>query len=557
MLAAVLSGAAGWLQARTGWQASVAAFLAGAAAVLGQAPFFAWPVFGAAILVLLLLLDGPQPGLRRGVAGRVPALRAAAWRGFAFGFGYFLAGMSWVGNAFLVDAERFAALMPVAVTALPAGLALFWAAGGAIYRLIEPGGPGRVLVFAGVFGLVEVARGHWFTGLPWNLPAYIWRPDGWVAQSGSLIGAYGVSALTLLVLAAPLALLPARSGSAEPAAAGRGRGLLVAGLAAGLAVAALGFGAVRLAGAGAVGSGAGPGAPLIAAGQAGFSQREVWDPANRQRIVDSYMELLADPAIRDADVVVWPEGALPALLLEEPQITDRIDALLGDRHLVMGILRRDTLPEPDGAVRTVYYNSVGAIGRRTGALSLDALYDKHHLVPFGEYLPLQPLFGALGLESLVSIGSGFEPGPAPGLLQVPGLPPADARVCYEIIFPSYNDFSNATAGWMLNVSVDAWYGDGLGPEQHYSQARWRAIETGLPVIRAASGGWSGIIDPYGRAVSQHRQGAGYALGRLPTREFTVFTRAFMPATVVIGIVLVLIAGLVLRPGNPALTSVPA
>jgi apolipoprotein N-acyltransferase len=156
------------------------------------------------------------------------------------------------------------------------------------------------------------------------------------------------------------------------------------------------------------------------------------------------------------------------------------------------------------------------LNRPGGALALHSAYDKHHLVPFGEDLPFRAFLSSLGIASLVAYGSDITPGPAPGLLDVPGAGFADPRVCYEIIFPGYNPVARGQAGWIVNVSVDAWYGDGLGPQQHFAQARWRAIETGLPLVRAASGGWSAIVDPYGRVVAQHSEGAGYAVARLPS-----------------------------------------
>jgi apolipoprotein N-acyltransferase len=524
--------ASAWLRGRTGWQAGLVCALAGAAGVLGHAPFFAWPVYGLAIIVLFVQIDataGAGFTLGRG-------LRAAAWRGWAFAFGHFLAGMSWVGNAFLVDAERFAALMPLAITALPAGLGLFWAAGAMLMRALHRPGAGRALVFAGVFGLVELARGHLLTGLPWNLPAYIWEPSGWVAQSGSLIGAYGVSCLTLLAFTAPLM---ARSGRL-------GRVLAFSPVL--LALGAGGFSLTREVGPGLTDYAARSDTARItvAAGQAGFSQREVWDPANRQRIVDAYLATLADPALANADVIVWPESAMPVLLLEEPDLAQRIDASLGTRTLILGSLRRDITPDASGALTQRYFNSLLVISRRTGSLGLEALYDKHHLVPFGEYLPLQPLFSALGLESLVSVGGSITPGPAPGVVQVPGLPPFDPRVCYEIIFPSYNPAATERAEWIVNVSVDAWYGDGLGPDQHFAQAAWRAIETGLPVVRAASGGWSAIIDPYGRIRSKHRIGAGYALASLPPSTVTLFSKPSLPPLIIFGMIVFVVAGFFIR-----------
>lgn len=512
-----------------GWSAGLAAGLLGALAVLGFAPFFLWPVFAVSVLLLAALLDSSARRSRAEGWRLGRALRSVAWRGWCFGAGNTLAGMTWVASAFLVDAEQFAALIPLALAALSGGLGLFWALGAMLYRLCWSPTGWRVLAFAGAYGAAELARGHWFTGLPWNLPAYVFEAGGVVSQSGSLLGAYGVSTLAILVFAAPLAW-------------GARGGRFVIALAVALTGAALAYGAWRLQEAGAPGARTAADAPVIAAGQAGFSQVEVWDPGNRTRIVASHLALLERPEAASADIVVWPESAMPVILLQEPDVLDAINARLGDRTLVTGTLRIDDAGFVDGGPKRQVYNSVISIVRENGALSLGGLHDKHHLVPFGEYVPFQQLLSLVGLQSLASVVGGITPGPEPGIMTVPGAPAADPRVCYEIIFPDFNRPAAQSAGWILNVSVDAWYGDGLGPDQHYALARWRAIETGLPLVRAASGGWSGVIDPWGRALAEHRHGAGYAVSKLPDRTSTIFSSVLPPWSLVVLVLFLMIAG---------------
>lgn len=476
--------------------------LLGALAVLGHAPFHIWPAFMVSICGLVLLLDGASQNQKR--------LRSAFWRGWSWGFGYFLAGMFWVGNAFLVDPEKFAALMPFAVTALPAAMGVYWGLAAVATMMMWRVGPSRLLVFAVCFAIGEYVRSHLFTGLPWNLPAYIWKPGEAISQFAGLIGPYGLSLLTLWALATPVVLL----------AKGDKRGqrptlIAVAILAAG----SFGYGFLQLRAAGPVDPMAGKG-PIIAAGQAGFSQKEVWDPANTGRIVETYLGLLETPDAQKADIIVWPEGAFPFVLLEEPFVLDQIQARLGARTLAVGSIRRDLL-----AGNALYTNSLLVFDVEKGGLTTRAVYDKHHLVPFGEYLPLRPLFKALGIESLVSYDGEMTPGPEPTTLSLPKAPLADPRICYEIVFPSFNKQATGKAAWILNVSIDAWYGDLLGPDQHYAQARYRAIETGLPLVRSASGGWSSIVDRLGRPVAEHQSGAGYATARLPeTAGPTLYAR---------------------------------
>jgi apolipoprotein N-acyltransferase len=484
------------LGAVRGFLGFLVAALIGALGVLGHAPFHIWPAFGVSICGLFVLLDGAAKrevsGVRRARAGF-----GAAW---SWAFGYFFAGMFWVGDAFLVDADKFAVLMPFAVSALPAGLAVFWGIGGAVALSCWRPHASRLLVFTLAFGVVEYARGHLLTGLPWNLPAYIWRAGEAISQNAALIGPYTLSALTLFLFASPVVLLSA--------ATRRESTILASSVL--LAVALMfGYGAIRLHNAGPVDPMKGSG-PIIAAGQGGYSQREVWDPANANRVTQTYLDLLESEAAKKADIVVWPEGTFPFLLLEQPDVLDVLGAKLGDRTLVLGSIRRDQSRQG-----SVYSNSILAFDVKNTSLTLRSAYDKFHLVPFGEYLPFRPIFKALGIASLVSYDGEMTPGPAPSNMSIEGAPLADPRVCYEIVFPSFNRGAVGKAKWILNVSIDAWFGDLLGPDQHYAQARMRAIETGRPLVRAASGGWSSITDKYGRALAEHHFGAGYAVARLP------------------------------------------
>jgi apolipoprotein N-acyltransferase len=466
--------------------------LLGALGVLGHAPFHIWPLFGVSIWGLFILVAGaslkPKP------------MRSGFFVAWSWAFGYFLAGMFWVGNAFLVDADKFAWLMPFAVTALPAGLAIFWGAGGAIAARLWRKDPSHILVFVIVFTVVELARGHLLTGLPWNLPAYIWAPGGVMSQTSALIGPYGLSTITLFLMASPVALMSKNSKTARA---------ILGGVTAAMIVGTISFGAARLHLAGPVDPMQGIG-PIISAGQGGFTQKEVWDPANAPRVTETYFELLSSPAVSGSDIIIWPEGAFPYLLLEQPDVLAELSDRLGPRRLVVGSVRRTQSPSGD-----IYANSILSFARAGDALKLEGTYDKYHLVPFGEYLPLRGLFSAVGIASLVSYDGEMTPGPGPSTFVVQGAPLADPRVCYEIVFPHFNPDAATKAGWILNVSIDAWYGDLLGPDQHYAQARARAIESGMPLVRAASGGWSAIVDRYGRPLAQFKSGTGYATARLP------------------------------------------
>lgn len=492
---AVLAGAGEarvWLGDRKGWQAGFIALAAGGLCVLGLAPFHIWPAFCAGISILLVLLAGTTT-----IVPLRQRIGAGFHRAWCFAFGYFFFGLSWVGEAFLVDADKFAALMPLAISILPAGLALFWGIAGAAFAALQPRGAWALAAFAVLFSAVEFGRSVLFTGFPWNLPSYVWSGGGLMSQSAALVGPHGVGMLTLLILAAP-------------AVAGQ-PGWRVAWAACSVCTcAALAYGTVRLSAAPAPAERQ----PVIAAGQAGFTMKELFDPANVDRVKTAYLQLLDSEEARGADVIVWPEGAFPVFLMENEGLLSDISARLGNRTLIVGTIRRDLR-----GTGTNLYNSMIALRNTTeggtSSLAVLALADKHHLVPFGEYLPFRRAFAALGIDDLIAYDGDMVPAPTPSVLRVPGLPPADARVCYEVIFPGFNPAASGLTQWIVNVSVDSWYGDGLGPHQHFNQARWRAIETGQPLVRAASGGWSAIVDPYGRVLDSTRDGTRLARARLP------------------------------------------
>jgi apolipoprotein N-acyltransferase len=346
------------VQSRRGFIGFVVAALLGALGVFGHAPFHIWPAFAVSICGLLVLMEG--------AAARPKSI----WAGFAvtwsWAFGYLLAGMFWVGNAFLVDAEKFALLMPFAVAALPAGLAVFWGFGGVLALAFWRPDASRLLVFAACLSLAEFARGHLLTGLPWNLPAYIWTPGGIISQFSALIGPYGLSFITLFVLASPTILV---SGKIK-----RFRKLTA--VAAVLLIAAVTlYGGLRLNSVGGIDPMKGNG-PLIAAGQGGYSQKEVWDPANASRVTQTYLDLLTSEQAVKADIVVWPEGTFPFLLLEQPDVLSALEQGIGERTLVLGSVRRTPSEQGD-----IYGNALLVFNKELGRLNLTSVYDKFHLCP--------------------------------------------------------------------------------------------------------------------------------------------------------------------------------
>lgn len=462
-----------------GWRRALAAFLAGALAVLAQAPYDFFAVCFVSFPVLVWLLDGaivvpPARLLKR--------LAPAFWIGWWFGFGYFVAGLWWVGSALLVEAETFAWALPLAVLALPALLAVFFGLATAFARLFWTDGLGRIASLAFGFGLAEWLRTVVLTGFPWNPVGYAAMPIPLLMQSVSLVGTIGMNALSVLVFAMPALLVSGRH---------RRAGI---GLAACLIAAHLGVGYWRLS--------APDGQPLRALTvrivQPSILQTEKWDGAVRDRIFKTLLDLSARPAPeggKPPQLILWPETSVPFLFTERPDALVAIGELLGEGQTLMaGAVRAEGNPADDGAR---YYNSVVAINDR-GEIA-DAV-DKVHLVPFGEYLPLEDMLAEFGIAKIVQFPMNFSAASQRHAVSLAGGVRAAPFICYEIIFPDMVARDTAMSDLIVNVTNDAWFGDTPGPYQHFRQAQIRAVETGQPLVRAANTGISGYIDSHGRIV---------------------------------------------------------
>jgi apolipoprotein N-acyltransferase len=455
---------------------------AGALAAVAHPPFGIWPgFFGYALLFWLVdRLEGP---------GR---LRRAFATGWAAGFAYFLIGCWWVAQAFLVDAEHQAWMAPFAAVLLPAGLGLFWGAACALYRKLAPAHLGRVFVFAAVFSLFEWLRGHVLTGFPWNLPGETWAAGSAPSQAASWLGAYGLTFVTVFALAALAPLF-------QPGERKRRTGMAALGV---LAVAGLWIaGELRLAHARVHET-----TTFIRVVQPDVPQESKWTEAAFRGIVLRYVNLTGRQGSHYPDVVIWPEGALPAaaddVLAPDSWVGPAIArAMAPGQTLLMGSYRAQ--PSNKGPAR--YYNSLYALQKTSdGRLRVTGVYDKHRLVPFGEYLPLEPLMTRLGLKDLAHVGDGFSSGPRPKPLPLAGLPTVQPLICYESLFPGLAADGPGRPAWIVNVSNDAWFGPTSGPRQHLNLAGYRAIEQGLPIVRATPTGVSAVVDPYGRIRREQR-----------------------------------------------------
>lgn len=456
----------------------------GAGSALAFAPLFLWPMFLLAVVGAIWLID----------TGRTPA--STALLGWWFGFGHFALGLYWLAIAFQFQAQMPAWLGWLAVGGLSALLALypalaFWASARLWSR-----SPLRVLAFAALWGAAEWLRGHLLTGFPWNGAAQLWADSPAVMQIARLVGSYGLSFLTVAFFAC-VALVVDRSRQARLT-------LITASI---VAAAILIDGTIRLNS----DDRSELGLVRVHLVQAAVSQGVKNDPASQFAILELHEQMTATALrTRGAGLVVWPESAL------------RYD-IEGD-----GVtrFRLGTLVAPDGllvlgAERLIFADSRVVAARNSllvvnGTGGIESVYDKSHLVPFGEYLPLARLLEPLGFRRMVPGSAIFRPGDGPVTIERPSLAPFSPLICYEIIFAGAVVDPGHRPAWLLNISNDAWFGLSSGPYQHLAQAQLRAVEEGLAVARSTSTGITAIIDPYGRVVAHLPLGErGVLTGNIP------------------------------------------
>jgi apolipoprotein N-acyltransferase len=495
----------------SGWRRWLIAFAAGATGALAMAPINFFPALIIPMTIAIWLIDGEALGAGRISFSTPSAARRAFVDGWWWGFGYFVAGFWWLGAAFLVEADEFAWAMPLGVFGLPAGLAVFPGFGFMLAGLIWTPGVGRLFALAAALSFTEWLRGHVLTGFPWNTLGMALGGNLVTAQLASIIGLYGLTVVSILIFSVPAVL-----GEKSPMR-GAGRRVPPAFLAAALALGGIcGFGAWRLA------QPTPPPVPGVRLRimQPNLPQDAKFRPENKAWILNHYLDLSIRESGADhlgldgVTALIWPESAFPFIVSRDARALAIIGAVLPpDTVLVTGAARAEERLRAAG--QPAYFNAIQIIA--SGGHILES-YDKMHLVPFGEYLPFQSIFDRLGLHQFVHVPGGFEAGSGPRLLLVPGLPAVAPLICYEAIFPgeAVSASPGDRPGLILNVTNDAWFGMTAGPYQHFAQARLRAIEEGLPLIRAANTGISAIVDPYGRVEAELPLGTeGILDGKLP------------------------------------------
>ena len=464
-----------WQRALTvsGWRAFGLDFFIGAIGVFGFAPFHIWPL---TLLTFIWLISRMAYG------------SGGFWPAFRIGIGYFMANMFWVGTAFIERGPEFIPAMPPMILGLAALLALFWGLSGWIYRRFFKSTPPNWVALTAILFLAEFARGHVFGGLPWNLPGYMFEAGQPLSQFAALGGIYGLS-LMVLITATAIAALISRPG-------------LNAALLATIPLAFLyAFGAwhmstsqtdyvkdvkIRLV-------------------QYPFSQADKFNPESAIKIVQGFANLSVEPGIDDITHLVWPEGAILGDVLSNEALVNSMGQLLIQHskpppYWLINSLRTEQYTGHD---RPIYYNTSAAISYdQNGVPTLKGFTDKYRLVPFGEIIPGGKLIENLGAKILATSLSSITPSDKKILTDFPGLPLGSAQICYEIVFSGLTPRSKERrAMWILNQSNDAWFGKSIGPAHHANIAAYRAIEEGVPIIRSASSGVTGLIDPYGRYTS--------------------------------------------------------
>ncbi len=465
-----------WVGALDGWRRRGFAALLGLLSGLAFAPVHIVPMMAVSLIGLYWLVQAA--GTRRRAFN-------VAW---FWAFGHFAAGNFWIANSFLLDAARFGWMIPPVLGGLAAFLALYPALAGAVIWRKGDLSPARIIAFAGIWVIGEWLRGHVFTGYAWNLVAYVWDVSPAMMQSASVWGSWGLGVFTIAIFT-----LPASLGSPDQGIARHARS--ATGVALALLVALWGVGLWRLAG----DTGAHvPGVKLRIV-QANVSQAEKLKGGFSAQHFEKHLRLTREKAGLDTIThVIWPESAIPFVLDRDPALRQMIASVIPPKGALLAGTIRGWPSEGD------YEKIWNSLVVMNAAGEIIGSADKAHLVPLGEYVPMRKLFPFI--NKLTPGQMDFSAAPGPVTVAVPGAPDAGPSICYEIIFPHAVVDETHRPGWLVNITNDGWFGDSSGPYQHFTSARFRAVEEGIPLVRAANTGVSGVIDAYGRIEIQSTLG---------------------------------------------------
>ncbi len=478
-----------------GWRRILILIAAGAVSGLSVPPLFVLPALFIGLPVLVWSLDGAERG-----SGLTGLFGAGFAIGFWFGLGYFAVAIHWIGIAFFMEGNWIPFLAPVAVLALAALLALFWAFAVALAHLFWFESGFRILVLAAALALGEYLRGHLFTGFPFDLLGYSLTANEQMMQAAALVGVYGLSFVAPLVAATPALIWPASERSLP-------RRLGPFFVALGLLAAQLSYGAWRL-----------EAIPTemrddmrVRLVQPNIDESAEWQASDGDFVFNRLVDTTRNrPGIETITHVIWPESAFPFYLSKKPEALARIARILPPRTvLITGAPRLD----PEDPLGQTAHNSILAINAEG---EIVASYAKSHLVPFGEYLPFDDFFARFGITQFVPGNEGWTPGGPRRLMTPPGTPAFLPLVCYEAIFPG--DLGPvADAEFLLNVTNDGWFDGSIGKAQHFHHARVRTVEEGKPMLRLGNTGLTAIIDPLGRLTASLPPDSNGVLDASPPR----------------------------------------
>ncbi len=446
---------------QTLWGQSFLLLFLGILSAFAFAPYFIFPTLLIGLAYLFHKMN------------TAPTKKQAVWFAFVFGFGLGGCSLSWISHALMVDDGQFAKLIPLAIAGMGLLFGVFYALPAWCAAFFQRGYP-RLFAWVGFFIIFEWVRSWFLTGFPWNLLGAVWTQYPPMMQSAAVWGVYGLSGATLLMFS-----LPAFWPRMRPVIATVLIGIIL-----------YGAGAFRLYEA----------VPQNVWGvtvrmvQPNIPQTLKWNPHHAQAAISTLINLSRENN-ENITHVIWPETAIP--FLPDIHTADRIRLMSAVRQggtLIAGALRGANPTKRQVANSIFIFDDLSEI---------KGFYDKSHLVPFGEYVPLR---GILPIEKIVPIGSDLVAGNGPRTVPIPKAPPASLLVCYEIIFPHAIVDKAKRPEWIINVTNDAWYGISAGPYQHLGITQLRAVEEGLPIARATNNGISAMIDPYGRILASQPLG---------------------------------------------------
>jgi len=506
------------IQALESWKRQAIALLAGTLTALALPPVIFFPICFFTFTAFVWLLDDIYKTRTRTICQRC---RLAMLTGWSFGFGYFVAGLWWLGSAMLIDITTYGWTIPFAVLGLPAFLAFFYAFAAFAAFLLWQRGYGRIVALAFAFGLAEWLRSWMFTGFPWNAIGYTAMPSPLLMQPAALVGLYGMNALAVLVYATP-ALVSERKD--------RKTGFAIAII---LIAADIGFGFYQLGNLPPTDRTV-PESIRVRLVQPSIPQSEKIDDTARLLNFERHLQLTMAAPVNGAALprlVIWPETSVPYVLEYAPAAQMRIGNALKDGQLALvGAIRVEQKENGTGGEtnRPQYFNSLQVINNEGRTV---VSVDKVHLVPFGEYLPLSPFFRKLGFKALAEVAGVYSAAARHITIPLANGPVILPLICYEAIFPAELDYEGPSPNVLVNITNDAWFGNTPGPWQHFAQARIRAVEQGMPLIRVANNGISAIIDPYGRIMTMisHNE-IGFIDIDLPEKIVSIWHRNVMSIT---------------------------